>query len=132
VIGLDTNIILRLVDLSDPAQTDSAQRIVARGAGEGGNLLNPIVLAELAWTLDRRYRLDRTTIATRLSEIMTAPEFVLPFAEQVMAALEKYREGPADFSDYLLAEINGAAGCRTTYTIDRAADESKGFTLLAN
>lgn len=130
MIGLDTNVVLRLVDLSEPAQTEAARQLVARGAREGGNLLNPIVLAELAWTLDRRYRLDRTTIAVRLSGILSSSEFVLPFAEQAIAALEQYRKGPADFADYLLAEINRSLGCETTYTFDRAAAASEGFTLL--
>lgn len=34
-------------------------------------------------------------------------------------ALDAYREGSADFSDYLLALSIRAAGCETTYSFDR-------------
>ena len=50
MIGLDTNILLRLGDDDDKAQRDRARALV-RAQGEGGCYVNEIVLAELAWTL---------------------------------------------------------------------------------
>lgn len=131
MIGLDTNVLLSLADRGHPRQTEAAQAIVSRRAEAGGCLLNPIVLAEFAWTLDRRYRLDRATIAIRLNGVLNSSEFVLPFAQEALSALEQYRNGSADFADYLLAEINRSLGCETTFTFDRAAARANGFTLLA-
>jgi predicted nucleic-acid-binding protein len=132
VIGLDTNVVLRLVDQRDAAQTAAARRLVAESIGEGGCVLNPIVLAEFAWTLERQFRFERASVAQHLEGFLGAAEFVVPFAEQARAALTQFRAGPANFADYFLAEINRSLGCETTYTFDRAAAESDGFTLLAN
>jgi predicted nucleic-acid-binding protein len=38
--------------------------------------------------------------------------------------LSRYRDGGADFADYVLAEVNREAGCRTTLTFDRLALET--------
>ena len=132
MIGLDTNIVLRLADRRDPAQTAAARRLIASAVGEGGCVLNPIVLAEFAWTLERQFRFERTSVAEHVEGFLGAPEFVVPFAEQARAALAQFRAGSANFADYFLAEINRSLGCETTYTFDRAAAESEGFTWLAN
>jgi predicted nucleic-acid-binding protein len=128
VIGVDTNILLRMYDRSDAAQAEAADRLVADKAG--GCLVNPIVLAEFAWTLDRTYKLDRESIAERVDRIVKSSEYVVAFPEAAMAALANFRNGSAGFADYLSAELNHSLGCETTYTFDRAAARADGFTLL--
>ncbi len=104
---------------------------MASARDRGGCFINPIVLAELAWTLDRTYKLNRAGVTERIDRILNSAEFVVPFADATAAALEKYRSGPAGFTDYLLAEINRSFNCETTFTFDRAAARANGFTLLA-
>ena len=128
MIGVDTNILLRMFDRSDAAQAEAADRLVAEKAG--GCLVNPIVLAEFAWTLDRTYKLDRESIAERVDRIVKSSEYVVAFPEAAMVALANFRTGSAGFADYLLAELNHSLGCETTYTFDRAAARADGFTLL--
>jgi predicted nucleic-acid-binding protein len=89
--------------------------------GAGGCVLNAIVLCEFAWTLARAYKRPRQEIAERLEALLAAPEFVVVNADEAVRALTRYRDGPADFSDYLLAEINRASGCVATATFDEAA-----------
>jgi predicted nucleic-acid-binding protein len=132
VIGVDTNVVLRLYDRTDTVQALAADRVVASARERGGCFINPIVLAELAWTLDRTYKLNRTSVAERIDRILNSAEFVVPFADATAAALEKYRSGSAGFTDYLLAEINRSFNCETTFTFDRAAAEGDGFSLLAS
>ena len=55
MIGLDTNVLLRLVEDSDPQQRARADALV-RAQSVQGCYVNPIVLAELAWTLARTYK----------------------------------------------------------------------------
>ena len=128
MIGLDTNVILRLFDRSDPAQTGMVERLVAAG----GCLVNPIVLTEFVWTLDRAYKLKRHVIADHLDRILQASEFSVPFLDEASAVVDRYRTGPADFSDYFLSEINRTLGCTTTVTFDRDAAKDRDFTLLAD
>jgi predicted nucleic acid-binding protein len=72
MIGLDTNVLLRLVEDSDPEQRMLADALV-RAQGVRGCFVNPIVLAELAWTLARTYKQSRNEIADRLELIAWAP-----------------------------------------------------------
>lgn len=130
MIGVDTNIILRLFDRTDPGQTAAVERLIGDAASEDGCLVNPIVLAEFAWTLDRTYKLERSLIADHLDRILQATEFIVPFIDQAVAAASLYRKGPADFADYLFSEINRSLGCTTTITFDRDAAKDDHFTLL--
>ena len=52
MIGLDTNVLLRLGDDDEPVQRDRARARV-RSQGANGCFVNAIVLAEFAWTLTR-------------------------------------------------------------------------------
>ena len=123
MLGLDTNVLLRLADDDEPEQKARAGALV-RVLGQGGAFINPIVLGEFAWTLAKRYKLTREAVATRVAIVLDAPEFVVANSAEASRALERYRAGPADFADYFLAEINRAAGCASTPTFDLAALKS--------
>ena len=128
--GIDTNIVLRIFDRTDARQSSAVERLIAEAAGSKDLLLNPIVLAELAWTLKRSYKKSRSVIADHLDLLLQSPEFVVPFGVEAADAVRRYREGSADFADYLLAAINRASGCRSTLTFDHEAADDDQFTLL--
>jgi predicted nucleic-acid-binding protein len=123
MIGLDTNVLLRLGDDNEPGQRDRARALVG-SQGASGCFVNAIVLSEFAWTLTRIYKLSRADVAARLALILEAPEFVVASLAEASRAVQRFRSGPADFADYFLAEINTSAGCATTATFDRDAIKS--------
>lgn len=129
MISLDTNVLVRMFveDDDEPRQTEAARELVRR---EAPLLLNPIVLAEFAWTLRSAFRLDRAAIHARLAGIAAAPEFTLMFPDATRRAIELFKAGPADFSDYLIGEMNAETGCTTTVTFDRDAAKGERFTEL--
>lgn len=53
-----------------------------------------------------------------LDQILVTAELDVEDEGLAFQALDAFREGPADFSDYLLALSNRAAGCGTTYSFD--------------
>ena len=115
LIGLDTNVLLRLFDSTDPMQSAQSHALV-RTQGVGGCCLNAIVLSEFAWTLARSYmaRGDRSApgVTARSARICGRPlGGSVPGARSDLS-------GRADFPDYFLAEINKAAGCPYTSTFD--------------
>ena len=120
MIGVDTNVLLRLSDKTDPAQSQRARALIL-AQGEGGCFVNEIVLAEYAWTLKRTYKQSRAQIAEKLDALLNSREFVVSRIDDVRRALDRYSGGPADFADYLLAEINRAQGCTLTATFDTDA-----------
>ena len=129
MIGIDTNVLLRLFDRTDRAQTRAVERLVSEQA-QDGCLINPIVLSEFAWTLDRTYKIARSAVADHIERILEAPEFIVPFADEAAEAADRFRSGPADFADYFFAAINHTLGCPTTMTFDRDAAKDDRFSLL--
>lgn len=78
MIGLDTNILVRLLVADDPDQTARAQRFVAaRCTRETPGFINCIVLAELIWVLARVYDYSRATIADVVESLLSGDDRVV-------------------------------------------------------
>jgi predicted nucleic-acid-binding protein len=78
MIGLDTNIFVRLVVADDPAQTARAQRFVeTRCTPEAPGFINCIVLAELVWVLARAYDYSRAEIAAAVENLLAGDDRVI-------------------------------------------------------
>jgi predicted nucleic-acid-binding protein len=131
VIGLDTNIILRLFDVTEAKQSAAVERLFGSTEADGAFLLNPIVLSEFAWTLQRTYKKPRGVVADHIERLLQSPECIVPFLDEAVDALRRYRHGSSSFADYFLAAINRSLGCGTTLTFDRdAAEDREFFSLL--
>jgi predicted nucleic-acid-binding protein len=129
MIRIDTNVLLRFFEADDDAaQTAAARRLVR---DEAPVFVNPIVLAEFAWTLRKLFRLDRAAVCRRLAGIVEADEFRLAYPDAIGRAVKQYEKGPADFSDYLIGELNAVFGCHTTLTFDKDAAKNYAFRHLS-
>ena len=64
MIGIDTNVLLRIFLRDDQAQLDQARRIIAEAVIHAPVLINPIVLSEFAWTLSKGIKLSRKDVAS--------------------------------------------------------------------
>ena len=127
MIGIDTNVLLRFFEGDDAAQTVAARRLVR---DEAPVFINPIVLVEFAWTLGTAFKLDRAAVYKRLSGIVEATEFKMAYPEAIGRAVKQYGTGTADFSDYLIGELNAVFGCGATLTFDKAAAKNRVFHHL--
>jgi predicted nucleic-acid-binding protein len=128
MIGLDTNVLLRLFVEDDPAQSDRARRLVLAAATDEPCLLNPVVLAEFAWTLARNFKKRRPEVARLIEGVLSMDDLEIPYRRAAQGALAAYRSGKADFPDYFLAEISAELGCASTATFDAAALDSPAFS----
>jgi predicted nucleic-acid-binding protein len=129
VIAFDTNVLLRLLLNDDARQAKQAQVIVDRALSASDRVLLPdVVLCEVEWVLDSVYKLPKSKILETLQRLLDAEEFAFISRVAVAQALENYRKGKADFSDYLIGESAAVAGATTTYTFDRALRRSNGFS----
>jgi predicted nucleic-acid-binding protein len=129
MIGIDTNILIRMFQTEDdPRQSAAAQNFVRHQAPV---FLSPIVLAQFAWTLRNTFKIDRIGIYARLAILIDAPEFAVPYPEAVALAVKQYGKGSADFADYLIGELNLAYGCDRTFTFDKdAVRNNRAFQIL--
>ena len=129
MIGIDTNILLRLLLSEDPDQTAASHRLLKGRKASSIRIAN-IVLAELVWTLSRRYKLRRHDIAAMLKAILQQEKFVFESRSALMSAVLWFEEGRADFADYLVAAVNDEGGASPTFTFDQNAAYHSSFALL--
>jgi len=132
VRGLDTNILLRYLTADDPAQTGRVGTLFAAAEQTGERFfISVIALCELSWTLrGQPYRLDRGAIVAVLDRILDTSLLEVQDRDLVRRALADFRQGRADFADYLLGWQSLGAGCADTVTFDQKLDGAAGFSLL--
>jgi predicted nucleic-acid-binding protein len=128
MIGLDTNVLLRLFIDDDSQQYDRARRFFDAVSARDTCVVNAVVLAEFAWTLVRGFRKKRHEVAHLIAELLSADDVEIQHRSAAEGALDAYRGGKADFPDYLLAAINAELGCASTATFDRAALDYPAFS----
>lgn len=131
MIGIDTNLLLRLIVADEPKQAIAVRNfLLGHCSAEEPGYVSHVVLVELAWTLSRAYGFPRERIADALEQILETAHLDVESATDVTDALRDYRAGRADFADCLLGRSNVRAGCSHTVTFDRKAAKLSGFKLL--
>jgi predicted nucleic-acid-binding protein len=111
--ALDTNVLARLLLRDDAAQYKRARALLASDQ----QFTAPVtVLLELVWVLESN---DCTPAAIRqgVGLLLNLPNFTLPQADIVSAALDAYGEG-LDFADALHLGLSG--GVQAFLTFDKA------------
>jgi predicted nucleic-acid-binding protein len=131
MIGIDTNVLIRLLVRDDEAQVRAAERFIATHCSpENPGLVSVVVLVETAWALRRFYLYDRSQIANALVSLLNVAELEIESAEAVRAAIADFATSAAGLVDCLVARANVSAGCEYTVTFDRRAARLAGFELL--
>jgi predicted nucleic-acid-binding protein len=131
MIGLDTNILVRYLTQDDPAQSRQATELLERRLSEANpGFVSVVAMVELAWVLDRAYRMAARQIAAALERMLQTEVFVIEKEQEVFAAMVALRQGRGSFADALIAELGLQAGCSHTVTFDTKAARLPGFKLL--
>lgn len=131
MIGIDTNVLLRLILADDPRQVVMARNfILEHCSADDPGFVSNIALVELAWSLARPYGFRREQIADAIEQILETAQLQVDSSTDVAAALRDFRRGAADLADCLLGQSNLTAGCTHTVTFDRKAAKLRGFELL--
>lgn len=92
--------------------------------------MHEVAIAEVVWVLGRRKPVDRGAIASVLRQLADNPNLRFRDVPGLLAALDAYEKGPADFAEYLIAAQGSNQGAAPTYTFDAEAGRSPGFVLL--
>ena len=115
----DTNVIVRLLVEDDPQQSAIALHKWQVALERGGVFLPKLVLTEAIWVLRVSYRFDRQAITGAVRALLHTDGLNIENKSLVLAALDAYAKGSADFSDYLILESARAAGALPVHTFDR-------------
>ena len=73
MIGVDTNVLVRLCVRDDPNQVEAALKLLS-AASPASVRVSVIVVAELTCTLLSRYRLDKAALIAMLQDLLSRVE----------------------------------------------------------
>ncbi len=125
MVGLDTNVLVRYLTRDNESQWQQASEVI-----ESGQLcfIANIVLCELVWVLrGNPYKFGREEILSALEMMLQSPAFQFENRSAVYQALQRAKQGRADFSDYLIGAIAQQAGCQETVSFDRKLQGERGL-----
>ena len=132
MIGIDTNVLVRHMVQDDAGQAALASELIEnRCSVAAPGHVNLVVLCELVWVLSAAYGFSRAQIAGALRQILVTESLDIQEHTLAWCAVRDYAEGHCDYADGIIARLNAAHGTATTFTFDRQAGHSFGFTLLS-
>jgi len=131
LIALNTNLLVRLLTNDDPRQAAKVEAWLRDNATpKTPAYVDHVVLCELGWVLERSYGYDRAEVHAALAALLEQDHLKVESPGLVRQALMMYANGPADFSDYLLAVRAQAAGYSPVLTLDKKAAKIATHQLL--
>lgn len=128
--GLDTNILVRYITQDGDEAPLATRHIESRCTRDRPGFLCLVVLCELVWVLRGAYGYTREDVAHILDRVLSTAEFEMERSSLAWRALQRYRQGPADFADYVIAETCAQADATPVATLDRKAARCPLFRLL--
>ena len=131
MIGIDTNILLRLWLNDDPAQSKRIDQLLAEHGGLPGSLLvTDVVLVEAVWTLKSAFEQDKHAQSIAVRSLLEETAFAFEDREAVAAALTLFDSGSCGFADCLVVAKHARQGCDFTATFDRGMRKLPGVKVL--
>lgn len=130
MIGVDANVLLRLLTADDVAQHAAALRFFESRSKDEPAFVSAVAVAETIWVLRFRYRMGHSDILEAISAILDSDDFVVEGRDMLATAREAGKS--AMLTDFLVSYLGQRAGCARTVTFDkRAARDIPTMELLA-
>jgi predicted nucleic-acid-binding protein len=127
MLGIDTNVVVRLLISDDAEQTRQARKLVDQAViRDEPVLISLLVMIETEWVLRSRYGLSRETVLGVFRAALEARELSFEDEPALEEALFQWKDSSCGFSDCLIAAHNRRLGCRATATFDVKAARLPG------
>ena len=131
MIGIDTNILLRLWLNDDPAQNKRIDALLAEhGSTPASLLVTDVVLAEAIWTLRSAFDQDKAAQLVAVRSLLSETAFAFEDREVVAQAVGLFELGSCGFSDCLVVARHARQGCAFTATFDRGMRKLPGVRVV--
>ena len=116
----DTNLFLRYLTNDVPEQADAVEALLKRAKkGELTLVTNALVIAEIVWTLDSFYRMERAEIKDKVLAILNTPGVEVIDSDLVLQAVMWYVEKNVDYIDAFNAAWMPRQGLEVACTFDQ-------------
>lgn len=117
---VDTNVFLRFLTRDDPTKADKARNLFIRAVkGEVRLITSVMVIAEIVWTLESFYGLEKRDIADKVEKILNTPNLECRKGPILFQALDFYASKNVDFIDAYHAFLLKQQGITRIVTYDR-------------
>ena len=127
MLGIDTNVVIRLIVADDADQTRRARKLVEQALSHDEPVLvSLLVLLESEWVLRSLYGFSREALLGIFRALLETRELSFEDAPAMEEALFRWKDSACGFSDCLIAAHNRQMGCRATATFDRKAARLPG------
>jgi predicted nucleic acid-binding protein len=116
----DTNLFLRYLTNDIPEQAEAFERVLQAAAqGRQALVTNPMVIAEIVWTLESFYKLSALETQARVLAILNTPGLEVVEGDLVLQAIIWHVEKNVDFIDAYNAAWMLQEGVDCACTFDR-------------
>jgi predicted nucleic-acid-binding protein len=117
---LDTNLFLRYLTNDVPAQADAVESLLQRaGKGQVNLVTTSMVIAEIVWTLESYYELDKNEIQAMVLGILNTNGLEVIDSDLVLQAIVTYAGKNVDFIDAFNAAWMVRNDVDKVYTFDQ-------------
>jgi len=121
MIGVDTNVLIRMLANDDVRQVEAVRAFLSERGGRDPAYVSAVVLAETLWVLQSRLRYPVEAIISALLKLLASDDLSFQYADRLNALLDQSHPPRADLADYLISWSAESAGCSHTVTFDRRA-----------
>lgn len=119
-IFANTNLFLRYLTNDVPEQADAVEELLHEAAAGGVALVtNSLVMAEIVWTLESFYQLEREDIREKVTAILNTAGLTVIEENLVLQAIMGYVEKNVDFIDAYSVAWMLSHGITEVYTFNR-------------
>jgi predicted nucleic-acid-binding protein len=131
MLGIDTNVVVRLVVSDDAEQTRRARKLVEQAVTRDEPVLvSLLVLLESEWVLRSRYGFNRESLLGIFRALLESRELSFEDEPALEEALFRWKDSACEFFDCLIVAHNRQVGCRATATFDGKAARLPGTELV--
>lgn len=132
MIGLDTNVVVRLLLADDQAQTQRVVRFLERAQADSTTVMLTLeVIQEVEWVLRGSAKKTKSEFLGIARKLLETRDIEIDNEAILEQALRTYEKSTADFSECLFLAHYRQLGCDTMLTFDTKAARMTGVELVA-
>jgi len=120
-VGIDTNILLRLIVKDNPHQHHSVVEFGTRMGKDYTGYVTLISLVEIDYALRKHYGFAKVKSTEAIRRIIRIRGVEVQSPDAVIRALGGVEDGSGDFADLMITHLCLDAGCDCLVTLDKKA-----------
>jgi len=116
---VDTSIIIRLMVKDNNLKYKAVEKLLAEAKSKGIALyLLPVAILETFIVLEKVYKLDKKSLAERISALLNTPDITIEQQDVFIKAIKYYTERNVKFTDAVIACWGLEKGISKIFTCD--------------